>query len=336
MKFQITSSFLLAGFALFLSGEPNDKHESLPSDLRFNGGLITKLLGKNKDEILESSVGLFRNDKLIAQGILVDSSGYILSKASSSVGAKRIKTSKDQTFPIRVRKRDERTDLALWQVLGSPKKWEAVHWADLNQSTELGTWSASPGSELDDVKLGVISANSRIILREGGVMGVLLEDLNMSTSGISITEVLPHSSGDRAGLIIGDKILKIDGRVMKSTDQINQLMQNKDPGDLLTLRVNRKHKEVDIRITLGHRSVGFDLFNRNLLMSGPVSKRRDHFPFVIQNDLPLEKELMGGGLFSLQGKCIGINIARVDRVSNYTLPYPIILPVLEAWFAELF
>ena len=52
---------------------------------------------------------------------------------------------------------------------------------------------------------------------------------------------------------------------------------------------------MDIRITLGHRSVGFDLFNRNLLMSGPVSKRRDHFPFVIQNDLPLEKEMMGGG-----------------------------------------
>jgi len=70
-------------------------------------------------------------------------------------------------------------------------------------------------------------------------------------------------------------------------------------------------------------------------MSGPVSKRRDHFPFVIQNDLPLEKEMMGGGLFNLQGRCIGINIARVDRVTNYTLPYPIIAPVLNTWLKGL-
>ena len=335
MKFHLSTCFLLSGFTCFLLGDLNEKHDSLPSELRFNGGSITKILGKNKDKILQSSVGLFRNDKLIAQGILVDSSGYILSKASSSVGARIIRTSKDQSFPIRIRKRDEGTDLALWQVLGPPKNWESVEWVDLNQSAALGTWSASPASTLKEVKLGVISANPRIILREGGVMGVLLEDLNMSTSGIPITEVLPHSSGDRAGLIIGDRILKVDGRTMKSTDQINQLMQNKDPGDLLTLRVNRKGDEVDIRITLGHRSVGFDLFNRNLLMSGPVSKRRDHFPFVIQNDLPLEKEMMGGGLFSLQGECIGINIARVDRVTNYTLPYPIILPVLNTWLKEL-
>ena len=335
MKFHLSSCFLLSGFTCFLLGDLNEKHDSLPSELRINGGSITKILGKYKDEILQSSVKLFRNDKLIAQGIVVDSTGYILSKASSSVGARTMRTFNNQSFPIRIRKRDERTDLALWQVLGPPKIWETVQWVDLNQSTALGTWSTATGRAMSEIKLGVISANPRIILREGGVMGVLLEDLNISTSGIPITEVLPHSSGDRAGLIIGDRILKVDGRAMQSTDQINQLMHNKDPGDLLTLRVNRKGKEVDIRITLGHRSVGFDLFNRNLLMSGPVSKRRDHFPFVIQNDLPLEKEMMGGGLFSLKGECLGINIARVDRVSNYTLPYPIILPVLNTWLREL-
>ena len=331
MKAQITTSFLLSGFAFFLVGESQESHDSLPSNLRLNGDSITKILGENKEEILQTSVGVFRNDKLIAQGIIVDSAGYILSKASSSVGARTVRTLEDQSFPIRIRKRDERTDLALWQVMGHPKNWETVQWADLNQSTELGMWSASAGADLDKIKLGVISANPRVILREGGVMGVLLEDLNISTTGIPITEVLPHSSGDRAGLKIKDRILKVDGRKIKSTGQINQLMQEKDPGDLLTLRINRKGKEMDIRITLGHRSVGFDLFNRNLMMSGPVSKRRDHFPFVIQNDLPLEKEMMGGGLFNLQGRCIGINIARVDRVTNYTLPYPIIAPVLNTW-----
>ena len=55
-------------------------------------------------------------------------------------------------------------------------------------------------------------------------------------------------------------------------------------------------------------------------MSGPVSKRKDNFPMIIQHDLPLPKEAMGGPLFDLQGKCIGINIARVDRVTVFSLP----------------
>jgi S1-C subfamily serine protease len=55
-------------------------------------------------------------------------------------------------------------------------------------------------------------------------------------------------------------------------------------------------------------------------MSGPVSKRKDNFPMIIQHDLPLPKEAMGGPLFDVEGKCIGINIARVDRVTVFSLP----------------
>jgi S1-C subfamily serine protease len=41
---------------------------------------------------------------------------------------------------------------------------------------------------------------------------------------------------------------------------------------------------------------------------------------IIQHDLPLPKEAMGGPLFDLEGNCIGINIARVDRVTVFSLP----------------
>ena len=33
-------------------------------------------------------------------------------------------------------------------------------------------------------------------------------------------------------------------------------------------------------------------------MSGPVSKRKDNFPMIIQHDLPLPKEAMGGPLLT--------------------------------------
>ena len=136
--------------------------------------------------------------------------------------------------------------------------------------------SASPS--LEELKFGVVSATSRPIAREGGVMGVLLEESNSSDLGIEVVEVLPQAAGDRAGLRVMDRILRMDGRPVKTVEYINRMLQNKDPGDLVTLLVNRKDKEILLRVTLGHRAVAFDLFNRNLLMSGPVSKRKDNFP----------------------------------------------------------
>ena len=113
---------------------------------------------------------------------------------------------------------------------------------------------------------------------------------------------------------------KVDGRTVRKRDQVVNLVSKKDPGDVVTVEVLRKNKSMNYRITLGHRSVTFDLFNRNLQMSGPVSKRKDNFPLIIQHDLPLPKEAMGGPLFDLEGNCIGINIARVDRVTVFSLP----------------
>ena len=108
-----------------------------------------------------------------------------------------------------------------------------------------------------------------------------------------------------------------------------KIVGKKDPGDVVVIKVVRKEEEKAFQVTLGHRSVTFDLFNRNMQMSGPVSKRKDNFPLILQHDLPLPKEAMGGPIFDLRGDCIGINIARVDRVTTFTLPAKIVFPVVE-------
>ena len=115
--------------------------------------------------------------------------------------------------------------------------------------------------------------------------------------------------------------------MVTSASQIDDLLQKRDPGDLLNLFVERRGKKFALRVTLGHREVAFDMFNRNLLVSGPISKRKDNFPKILQHDLPLPKYAMGGGLFDLKGMCVGINIARVDRVTTFSLPAKIIFGV---------
>ena len=309
--------------------------EVLETSHRINGSLMDETMGVKKAEVLDLLWGLYRNDKLISHGIMVNAKGYLLSKASSSMGTRYAKSFSGKYLPIRIRKRDEKTDLALWQITGSSKLWPFAKWQNDLNKTKIGNWGVSGNNDLSGLTFGVISAKSRSIGREGGVMGVILEESNSSTRGVGVLEVLPHAAGDRGGLRVMDRILRVDGRTVRTTEQINEIVKKKDPGDLLTLSIQRRKKETLLRITLGHREVAFDMFNRNLLMSGPVSKRKDNFPMILQHDLPLFKEMMGGGIFDLKGYCIGINIARIDRVTNYALPTSVVLPVLNQWMQEL-
>ena len=188
--------------------------------------------------------------------------------------------------------------------------------------------------ELEEIRIGLASGNPRMIGREGGVMGVMLGQDGKKLGGVEINEVVPQAAGDRAGLLAKDLILSIDGRRVFTKEQLGKVVSSKDPGDMINLEVSRKNKKRKIKVTLGHSSVTFELFNRNLQMSGPVSKRKDNFPLILQHDLPLPKEGMGGPLFNLEGKCIGINIARVDRVTTFALPTKILLPYLKDWLPD--
>ena len=45
---------------------------------------------------------------------------------------------------------------------------------------------------------------------------------------------------------------------------------------------------------------------------------------IIQHDLPLPPEAMGGPVLDINGKAIGLNMARVDRVTTYALTAKIV------------
>lgn len=321
-------------WVLFAQGEELGKgSDPLPSAYRLNGSLTTNALSSIEQKVLKPLVGFFRNEKQIAHGLIVDSRGFVLTKASSSVGARIVKTSEDKVFPVRIRKRNENHDLALWQITLPASEMETVGWST-GSPPALGSWAVAGDFTTGKLNMGVISAKSREISRQGGVMGIIFDDGNQSSNGVKVLEVLPYSAGDRGGLKVADIILRVDGRLVTSASQIDNLLQKRDPGDLLNLIVKRRGEEFDLRITLGHREVAFDMFNRNLLVSGPISKRKDNFPKIIQHDLPLHKYAMGGGLFDLKGMCVGINIARVDRVTCFSLPTTSILPVLDDWMAQ--
>ena len=62
---------------------------------------------------------------------------------------------------------------------------------------------------------------------------------------------------------------------------------------------------------------------------GDVSQRAEGFEQAIEHDTVLQPWLCGGPLVDLDGKAIGINIARASRVSTYALPSRLVKQILD-------
>lgn len=325
-------ALLFWSFSQARGTEDNDTF-LLAEEFRLNGISTQKAFGKAHEQALSTTVRLTRNDKLIAMGGIVDARGYVLTKASDCVGAREAETSDGKKYRLKIKKRDEKTDLALYQLLSEDRVFPVLQWNDAN-STPTGSWVLSSYSMLKEIRTGVTSGAPRKIGREGGVMGVVLGAEGDAVGGVRITDVVPQAAAYKVGIRKGDVITKVDGRRVKERDQVVKFVGSNDPGDVVRIEVKRKSDLKTYNVTLGHRSVTFDLFNRNLQMSGPVSKRKDNFPMILQHDLPLPKNSMGGPLFNLQGECIGLNIARVDRVTIYALPSSQVLETLSKFLGK--
>jgi S1-C subfamily serine protease len=96
-----------------------------------------------------------------------------------------------------------------------------------------------------------------------GVATVSVSDLDESgrqqfnvkaTSGAVVEEVVPGAAADKAGLKIGDVIVKVDGKDIKTSDDLRSALQAKKPGDTMTVVVNRAGTTQTITVTVGSRS----------------------------------------------------------------------------------
>ena len=64
-------------------------------------------------------------------------------------------------------------------------------------------------------------------------------------------------------------------------------------------------------------------------LSGEVSQRAEGFEQAIEHDSVLQPWLCGGPLVNLDGKAIGLNIARAGRVTTYALPAKLVKRILD-------
>ena len=71
--------------------------------------------------------------------------------------------------------------------------------------------------------------------------------------GALVTEVVPGSAAEEAGIEEGDVIVGIDGDGIEQATEVRAAIIDRDPGDRIELQVERAGEERTVEVTLGRR-----------------------------------------------------------------------------------
>ena len=90
-----------------------------------------------------------------------------------------------------------------------------------------------------------------------GISGI---DLDENTAkkynlvvGVYVKSVEDFSSAEKGGLKAGDVIIEVDGKSIKTMDELNEIKNSHQIGDELKLKINRDGNEKEITLTLGEQ-----------------------------------------------------------------------------------
>jgi serine protease Do len=268
--------------------------------------------------------------KDVALGAVAAADGWVLTKASDLHGTTVCVFAVGKELPARVGGVHEPFDLALLKVEATGLT--SVEWLP-SSKVRPGDWLVTPGPDTDPAAVGVVSvATRKLSPREAGPMhsgrgaflGVVL---GSGREGLKVEEVVPDSPAAKAGLREEDYLLALNGKQLEDTEALQTLLQKAKPGDTVRLKVRRGEEELELKATLERRQTGRG--DALAAMSGKLSQRRTGFSVILQHDTILRPEDCGGPVVNLDGKTVGINIARAGRVESYAIPSEAILPILE-------
>jgi serine protease Do len=274
--------------------------------------------------------------KPAALGVVLRKDGYILTKASE-IGGKLTCKVGGREFPATIVKNDDEHDLALLKV--DENSLPPIAWAE-GDSLPLGAWLVTPDAGGKPLGVGIVGVAARhipqtprILLQNRATLGVRLE---YSAPYARVIDVTPGGPAEKAGLKVDDMIVDFDGKDMPNPAAVGRILAAHQPGDKLTLEIRRGNKTVKPVVVLAPSDQLAPLLSgppaRALATlsqaGGSISIRHSNFPTALTHDTVLQAAQCGGPVLDLDGRAIGLNIARADRTACYAIPATALQPVI--------
>jgi serine protease Do len=300
---------------------------SLPAN-RFRSGEETLRAFRPISTETRFSIVKFNVDgETVALGTVVDTNGLVLTKASEiKKGKLTCWLANEQEVDAELLETDPDEDIAFVQLRASGLK--PIVWAE--ERVDIGQWAITPGVAETPHAVGIISALPRRIRPPRAFIGIRFD---LSTPAPKIEELLPGLGAEKAGLKMGDVIVALNDAAVSNREQVVEIVSDFREGQTIKVGVERADKRFDAEIALmvpkaGGKSSGQSRTSR---LNGEVSQRAGGFEQAIEHDTVLPPWLCGGPLVNLEGKAIGINIARAGRVTTYALSASILQRIIQAF-----
>ena len=272
-----------------------------------------------------STVLVYSAGRQVAYGTVVDSAGFVLTKASELSGQTEWQLADGQKLTAKLVGVHSELDLAMLKINDAdavPVQWQT------EAHIRPGNWLATAGVDPTPLAIGVISVSSRRIARARAILGIQLDD---GSSAARVTHVYADSGAEAAGIKKGDLVVALNKNPVGTAQELIAQLREFRPGDRVVLTLQRSDREIRAVATL-QNSANTPLGQREHTtksLGRKLSKRHSGFPRAFQHDSTLRPNECGSPVVDLTGKTIGINIAVADRVSTLAIPVTSILPVLE-------
>lgn len=300
----------------------------LPPHAWTNGNEVTKawhaLTAKTRGSIVDV---LDEQQRRVVLGTVVDSEGWILTKASEIGKNPRCRLPNGEIVQSKVIGVEASFDVAMLKVSASELK--PVQWSK-QERPQTGTHLVAPQIDGRPIAAGIVSVPTyqpkgpfpNTVMpapkrpKFEAMFPALLGQPGES-QGLVVTFVVGTAA--RAGILQGDTILEINGESIQSRNDISTVARGKSPGETLRIVSLRDGKRVEQTLTLEPQ-----------VYQGTNSFRSHKFPKVFEHDASLTPEECGGPVFGLDGKALGITIARSSSYGCMAIPANALRPIIEA------
>lgn len=291
------------------------------ASLRRDSSSVTNLLQPLVTGVGAATADVWQDGRLVALATIIDTGGWAITKASElHEGELRVRLANEHMYMAEVVATRRAADLALLRI-EQASDLVAATFVD-HSETVPGSYLVSVGPGGDVLGLGTVGAEP-LEVADQGKMGIVFNPQHLI-----VEHVFEGSGADAAGIEIGDRITKLDGKPLRDQQALLNRVDERFPGEIVEVTVIRDGVEEVFDVEIRDQSVLLEDESESRV-NGPRSGRATGFASAIWHDTVLGPDQVGGPVVDTSGRVIGINIARAGRVVSYALPAQVILPLVQ-------